>query len=220
MADEPKPETDMKEEQAKTKEIVGSKEEKIVEAPKPKEEKTISVGKTVDKKSNTQLIDKKISEPTGEAKEKSETKKPVQTKPKIKKSEVIVNGRNLPISTKYSSAICRFIKKKKIGDAIADLEQVLVNKKAVPMKGEIPHRKGKGIMSGRYPKKASKYFVKLLKSLQANANANELDNPLIVEAVANIGSRPYGRFGRIRRKRTHVKIKAKEKKLTKEDKKK
>ena len=220
MADEPKPETDMKEEQAKTKEIVKNKEEKTVETLEPKEENTISVGKTADKKSDTQLTDKKISEPTGEAKEKSETKKPVQTKPKIKKSEVIVNGRNLQISTKYSSAICRFIKNKKIEDAIADLKQVLVNKKAVPMKGEIPHRKGKGIMSGRYPKKASEYFVKLLKSLQANANANELDNPLIVEAVADIGSRPYGRFGRIRRKRTHVKIKAKEKKLIKEDKKK
>lgn len=142
-------------------------------------------------------------------KEKTE-KKPVQEKPK--KTEAVVNAHNLPISTKYSAAICRFIKNKKIEDAIADLEQVLVLKKAVPMKGEIPHRKGKGIMSGRFPKKATQNFIRLLKSLSANANHNGLENPILVEAVANIGSRPYGKFGRVRKKRTHVKIKVKEKK--------
>ena len=36
-------------------------------------------------------------------------------------------------------------------------------------------------------------------------NPNE---PIIIEAIANIGERPFGRFGRIRRKRTHIKIKA------------
>lgn len=214
MADEPKPEIDMKEEHAKTKEIV--------ETPKQEEEKSVNFEKLVDKKSDTPLTDKKISEPIGEAKSsnqsKEETKKPIQTKPKTKKTEAIVNGRNLQISTKYSSAICKFIKGKKIENAITDLEQVLTNKKSVPMKGEIPHRKGKGMMSGRYPKKASEHFIKLLKSLQANATANELDNPVIVEAIANSGSRPYGRFGRIRRKRTYVKIKAKEKRLVKKNK--
>jgi len=35
-------------------------------------------------------------------------------------------------------------------------------KKAVPMKGEIPHRKGIG--TGRYPVKASAFFIKLLKN--------------------------------------------------------
>jgi large subunit ribosomal protein L22 len=210
MADEPKPEIDMKEEERKTKEIVENKEEKPVETPK-QEEKV---------EDDARKVSTETPKPKEEDEEKPETKKPIQTKPKIKKTEAVVNSKNLQISTKYSSAICRFIKNKKIEEAVADLEKVLVNKKAVPMKGEIPHRKGKGIMSGRYPKKASEYFIKLLKSLQANANTNELDNPIIVEAVANIGSRPYGRFGRIRRKRTHVKIKAKEKKLIKGDKKK
>jgi large subunit ribosomal protein L22 len=147
------------------------------------------------------------------AKEEKTEKKPVQEKPK--KTEAVVNAHNLPISTKYSAAICRFIKNKKIEDAIADLEQVLVLKKAVPMKGEIPHRKGKGIMSGRFPKKATQNFIRLLKSLSANANHNGLENPILVEAVANIGSRPYGKFGRVRKKRTHVKIKVKEEKKDK-----
>lgn len=202
MADEPKPKIDMKEESAKTKEVVET----------PKKQPTTQT--LPQQKKDNQLTDKKISEPTGEAKEeKKEHKKPIQKKPVVKKTEAIVNSKNLPISTKYSIAICKFIKNKKIGKAISDLEQVISFKKAVPIKGEIPHRKGKGMMSGRYPKKASEHFIKLLKSLSANSNANGLENPMIVEAVANFASRPFGRFGRIRKKRSHVKIKVKEKKL-------
>jgi len=143
----------------------------------------------------------------------TEEKKPVQKKPKVKRTEAVVNARGLHISTKYSVAICKFIKNKRIENAITDLEQVLVFKKAVPMKGEIAHRKGKGMMSGKFPKKATENFIKLLKNLSSNANVNELDNPVIVEAVANLASRPYGRFGRIRKKRSHVKIIAREKKM-------
>jgi ribosomal protein L22 len=146
-----------------------------------------------------------------EEQEKKEAKKEKSPGKKIvKRDNAIVNGKGVPISTLDSIYICKFIKKKKIEDAIKDLEEVLKKKKAIPMKGEIPHRKGK-IMSGRYPKKASEEFIKLLKSLQANANTNGLESPIIIEAVANIASRPYGRFGRVRRKRTHILIKAKEK---------
>lgn len=147
-------------------------------------------------------------------KQDKENKKEIRKKPEkdiAKKTEAIVNAVSLPISTKYSVAICRFIKRKKIENAITDLEQILVHKKAIPMKGEIPHRKGR-IMSGRYPKKATEHFIKLLKSLLANSNANGLDNPVITDAVANLASRPFGRFGRVRKKRTHVSIKVKEKK--------
>jgi len=156
--------------------------------------------------------EKSVKEPEKEekVKEKKIEKKPVQEKPK--KTSAVVNAQNLPISTKYSAAICEFIRNKKIENAIADLEQVLVLKKAVPMKGEIPHRRGKGMMSGRFPKKATQNFIKILKNLLANANHNSLEDPIIVEAIANIGARPYGKFGRVRRKRTHVKIKVKEKK--------
>ena len=43
------------------------------------------------------------------------------------------------------------------------------------MKGEIPHRKGKGMMSGRYPLNAVKDFIMLLKSLKANAINHEIE---------------------------------------------
>jgi large subunit ribosomal protein L22 len=153
--------------------------------------------------------------PKSEDKQKEEKRKPIQKKPIVKKEEVVVNGKSLPISTKYSMAICKFIKGKKIDKAIEDLEQVIAKKKAVPVKGEIPHRKGEKMMSGRFPKRASENFIKLLKSLQANANNHNVEKPIIVEAVANLASRPFGRFGRVRKKRTHITIKAREKRTVK-----
>ncbi|MEM3091062.1 MAG: uL22 family ribosomal protein [Candidatus Pacearchaeota archaeon] len=149
-------------------------------------------------------VENKKLEVKGSAKEKIVSKKEEKTK----KEESIVNAYNLPISTKVAVAICRFIKGKKIQDAISDLEQVIRLKKAIPMTGEIPHRKGK-IMSGRFPKSASKEFIRVLKNLLANANYNNIENPIIFEAIPNKGSRPYGRFGTVRRKRTHLKIIAK-----------
>jgi ribosomal protein L22 len=83
------------------------------------------------------------------------------------------------------------------------------------MKGEIAHRKGK-IMSGKFPKKATEHFIMLLKSLASNANNHDLENPFVSEASASIASRPYGRFGRVKKKRTHVIIKCKEKKIKRE----
>ena len=67
-------------------------------------------------------------------------------------------------------------------------------------------------MSGSFPIKTAKEFIIVLKGLLGNANVNEIDNPIITEAVANIASRPYSKFGRVRRKRTHLKLIAKEKK--------
>ena len=150
--------------------------------------------------------------------EKKTEKKTIVKKQIVKKDEAIVNGTSVPISTKYAVAICRFIKRKSIDKAIADLEDVTKFKRAVPMTGEIPHRKGKGMMSGRYPIRAIGYFITLLKTLKANANVNGVEEPIIVEAVPNKASQPFGRFGAVRRKRTHVKIRVVEKnKLNKKE---
>ena len=183
-------------------------------------EKKKTEEKTENAREDTHRIkEEKKEKPREESKEKIEEKpredkkeavKPPKEKPK--KIESVVNARNLPISTKQSAAICKFIKNKKIEDAISDLEQVLKLKKPVPMKGEIPHKKGKSIMSGRFPKKAASRFIILLKSLAANSSNDGLENPIIIEAIANIGSRPYGRFGQVRKKRTQIKILAKERK--------
>lgn len=146
----------------------------------------------------------------GKKEEKKEIKKPAK---KIKKEEVYVNAKSVPVSTKYAINICKFVKGKRIGDAIRDLEQVTLLKKSVPMKGEYSHRKGRGMSGGAYPQRAAKQFIVLLKSLAGNADNHEINEPIIVEASANWAPAPKGKFGRIRRKRTHITFKAVEMKI-------
>src|SRR3989338_6412033 len=166
--------------------------------------------KPTDEKGTKIKEETKIAESSEKLKEeiKKDVKKDKEDKKeKIKKNEAVVNGRNLGISTKESVAVCNFIRNKDVDRAISKLEEVLKYKKAIPMKGEIPHRKGK-IMSGRYPIKAVREFIKLLKSLKANSLVNELElEKFKIFCMANQASRPYRRFGQGRIKRSHVMIK-------------
>lgn len=221
MAQAIKSEKDMKEDKGKLKKAAEEPKmniEEIDEAPtreeqeKKKEDKITETKISEDKQADKEKIpneDKPRDTDEKDAKEKKPEPKKLQ--PKVKKEEVFVNSQNIHISTKYACAICKFIKGKSIENARSELEEVAVKRKAIPMRGEIPHRKGK-IMSGRFPVNASKEFIVLLKSLQGNANNHEVEEPVIVEAIANIGDRPRGRFGRWQRKRTHVKIIARSKK--------
>ncbi|MBS3075520.1 50S ribosomal protein L22 [Candidatus Pacearchaeota archaeon] len=140
--------------------------------------------------------------------EEKESKQIQVHKDKIesKKTESIVNGRNLSASLKHATAICNMIRGKEIDTAIKMLEEVTKMTRAVPMRGEIPHRRG--MMSGRYPVKASKIYLALLKSLKANAIANDLElEKLRIFSMPNNASRPYRRFGTGRFKRSHVLLK-------------
>ena len=179
-----KKERQIVEQEAKaTNETIQEREEKIAETIEKQEE----------------IIDKE--------KEKLEDKIEEKKKPEIKrqkKNEAVVRGFSLPISTKHSIALCNFIRTKTTEQALKDLDLVLKMRRPLPMKGEIPHRHGK-IMSGRFPQNATEYFVKLIKTLEANARVNGFgENIKITLASANIASRPYGRFGRHRKKRTNV----------------
>jgi ribosomal protein L22 len=136
----------------------------------------------------------------------AETKVEKKTEKSSKKTEAVVNGMNLSMGLKHAMAICNMIRNKDIDDSIKILEEVEKYKRAVPMRGEIPHRHG--MMSGRYPIKATGIMVKLLKSLKSNAMQNELElEKFKIFAMANNASRPYRRFGQGRFKRTHVTIK-------------
>jgi large subunit ribosomal protein L22 len=131
---------------------------------------------------------------------------------KTQAKKAIVRGTNLPISTKHAINICRFLKGKKIDDATAALEKTIKKKFAIPFRGEIPHKKG---IPGRYPINASEVFIKLLKSLAANASQQGLDESKIRISlgkadIAQRGHKP-GRLGRRRFKRTHVLLIAEEK---------
>ena len=191
-----------------TEKPTGKQESKkqIVAAPKISK---VDMTKAPVKKESTNVEEE--TKKTTETLKKPEVKKPTK---KVKKTEVAVNAKSVPISTKYSMAICKFIKYKTIEQAINDLEAVIVKKKAVPMKGEIPHRKGR-IMSGRFPKRASEHFIILLNSLAKNAINHEVEDPIIVEAIANLAQRPRGKFGAIKKKRSHITIVVKEKKQIK-----
>jgi len=181
-----------------------SKAEKVVEAPKVKGEKKVE-----ETSPEKKVASEDVPSASAEGKEKVEKKKEQKKIPKKTLAEV--NALSVPVSTKVSRDICKFILGKKVDDAVNLLEEVSKMKKVVPMKGEIPHRRGK-IMSGRFPHKAAKEILILVKSLRANSLANGLENPIISEAISNKASRPFGRFGRVQRKRTHIALVAREKK--------
>ena len=179
---------------------------------------TGDIKKMEDKNLNDKKKEEKMDKDIGNVKnekvnEKSKDDKNIKKKEKIKtptgpkKSEAVVNGRDLRISTKHSVAVCNFIKNKNIDDALAHLEEVSKMKRAIPMRGEIPHRKGK-MMSGRYPINAVKAFMILLKSLKANAINHELELEKVkLSCMANVASRPMKRHGQGKHKRSHVQIK-------------
>ncbi len=169
----------------------------------------IPMKEKTEKSEKIKEIKKSEEEKNGKGTKKTEQKKP-------KKTKSFVRAENLPISTKVATSICKYLLNKKISEAISGLEEVSKLKKAIPMKGEYAHRKGK-IMSGKFPVKASKRFIILLKSLQANAIQDDLENPIISEAISNKGSTVYASRGR-RKKRTHVKIFCMEKKAKKKEK--
>ena len=148
--------------------------------------------------------EKNVKEEKKTEAKKTEKKETVKAAPTV--TQVVTRSSDAGISMKHAMAICNFIKGRKIDFSIKFLEDVVAMKKAVPMKGEIPHRKNIG--PGRYPVKASKHFIGMLKNLKAVATANNLDaDKLIIHARADRASRARkpGKYHRIF-KRTHVEI--------------
>jgi len=127
-----------------------------------------------------------------------------KTEKKIAERIAVVRT-TLPVSMKQSMSILKFIRGKNIKEATKLLEEVVKMKRAVPMKGEIPHRKG--MMSGRYPIKASGMFIKLLSGLAANASQKEGSENGLLSGKANGVSKSMrpGRF-RHKFKRVHVEL--------------
>ena len=116
----------------------------------------------------------------------------------------------MPASMKHSMSIINFIKGKSVGESLELLEKVKKMKIAVPMKGEIPHRKG--MASGRYPIKAADMFIKLLKGISSNASQLGVDGDLVIRGKANIAPRSMrpGRF-RHKFKKVHVELRLEKK---------
>ena len=126
-----------------------------------------------------------------------------------KENIATVNGKDLPISTKYTIEISNFIRGKNLLKSKAFLNDVILKKKAVPLRryqGDVGHKRGIG--SGRYPVNSAKIILKLLESLEVNAQNKGLDTAslFIKEIIPNKASNVwrYGRQRRRRRKLTHL----------------
>ncbi len=134
-----------------------------------------------------------------------------------KTNTAVVNAKSVPISTKMSVEICSAVKGKNLVQARRILHDVLNMKRALPIKrfnADLGHKPG--MASGRYPINASKAFLNLLDSVEANAqnkglNVNDL---IIVHAKADKGEARwhFGRKGRAKMKNTHVSLIVEEKK--------
>lgn len=86
-------------------------------------------------------------------------------------------GKELHISKKHAYEIARAINGMKLETARGFLEEVVALKRAVPYKRytrNVPHRKG--MCTGRYPQKAAKEFLKVLKNAESNATYKGLDS--------------------------------------------
>lgn len=177
-----------------------------------KTDKTVNTPKT-DAQKDTSKKAEKVTETKTKEESTEAPKKKVAVK-KAKKDKAIVDVKSSPISTKVAISICKFIRGKKPEAMIKYLEGTIVGKNVIPMKGEYSHQKGK-VMGGAFPVNASEHFIMLLKSIIANTEQHDVENPVIVEAIANYASRPYGRFGSHQKKRTHIKLVAMEKKAKK-----
>lgn len=120
--------------------------------------------------------------------------------------------KDLDISVKTSIEIANFIRGRSTEEAKKILNRVILKKQAIPYKrftDGVGHRAGAGIGPGRFPFKASKQFIAIIETAEANAQAKGLSTNLkIVHLAAQKGTNQYhaGRQRRRMFKRTHLEI--------------
>ena len=124
-------------------------------------------------------------------------------------------GVALPISTKASIEICNNLRNKSLGRAMVILEEVISKRKPIRFTRFINgagHKKGIG--PGKYPVKASREILKLLESIEANAQFKGMNTSNLIichMSAQNAGNQwRYGRHRRRKMKRTHIEIAVKE----------
>lgn len=128
-------------------------------------------------------------------------------------------GRELKISPKAATEICRTIRGMRLDSAKELLEAVGTKRRAIAYRRyhkEVPHRSlDEGWYAGRYPTKAAKKFLFLLEELEANAEYKglDVDRVRIVHAAAQRGmksrrtiSRAFGRATPYHNTHVHVEL--------------
>ena len=112
------------------------------------------------------------------------------------------SARDIDVSPKAAREICHTIKGMTIHQTIDYLEAVIAKKSSVPyrrFKRNVAHKSDLvGWAAGRYPVKAAKEILKVVRNLENNAENNQLqlDRCRIVHAVTLKGSRQQAIFYR------------------------
>ncbi len=130
---------------------------------------------------------------------------------KLIQRDAMAIGRGISISTKKAIEIANFLRYRDLSQAKKLLENVIIGRVAVPMRRfnkDTGHRPGIG--PGRYPLKAAKEFLALIKSAESNARFKNMDvnNLYIHRLIANKGVRNFksGRQGRRLNKSTNLEV--------------
>lgn len=123
-------------------------------------------------------------------------------------------GRALPISTKTSTEVCRFVRGRTLVRAKTLLTEVVAKRQAVPLVRyfqEVGHKPGMAV--GKYPVNCARHILSILNSAEKNAQSLGLNvDTLFVYHIAAqraATTHHYGRHGR-RAKRTHIEVVLKE----------
>ena len=131
-----------------------------------------------------------------------------------------VYGSDLSISSKHAIEICTKLNSKTLNQAKDILNDVINMKKPIEFR-RFSHGAGhkKGMAAGKFPVKASKEVLKLVESLEANAQQKGLNTAalVLVHTCANRASSPmhYGRRSGRAMKRSHVEMVAEEREIQK-----
>jgi large subunit ribosomal protein L22 len=131
----------------------------------------------------------------------------------------LASGRDIRIKPKVAREICNHIKGMKLDEAKTFLNAVIDKKRAVPYyryRGKIGHRKElQGHDTGRFPEKAAGEILKILDSVEANAEFKGLyaDRLKIVHMAAHRGRvirkfipRAFGRASPYFNHLTHIEV--------------
>lgn len=102
-------------------------------------------------------------------------------------------GREISVSPKAVTEVCRSIKGMMVKDAKLLLENVVAKKTAIPFKRykkEVPHRAmSDKWYAGRYPVKAARVMLRLLEEMESSAEYKgfNLDNLKLIHAASQRG---------------------------------
>ena len=132
------------------------------------------------------------------------------------KKFALATARDVDISKKHAVEIFSYIRGKQAVKAEQRLEEGISMDRAIPFKRFnrwMPHRKGAGYKTGKYPEKASRFILEVLRNAMANAEFKGLskDKLKIVHASANRSIilprvKPTGRWKRSDIELVHLEI--------------